>query len=769
MPGFHIHIRGQVQGVGFRPFVYVAAQAFGVLGWVNNTIDGVHVRFTAKESIAMQFYRHLIQKAPAMSIITDHEMSVVESEAFDDFRIIRSDESGLASLLLTPDFAMCPVCREELRDSTNRRKAYPFITCTNCGPRYSIITALPYDRPYTTMNPFHMCAPCQAEYDNPLDRRYYSQTNSCGSCPVHLEIYHRGDLQADLSDPGMQLDYIVEKLKAGAILAIKGIGGFLLICDAANATAIRTLRKRKSRPAKAFAMMFSDVDAIENELVLTPGARDLLESPVAPIVLLPRKPVKSSYCMDLIAPGLDRIGVMLPYTPLYQLILDHFGRAILATSGNVSDAPIVYQNQQALQSLSSLADVIVVNDRDIVAPQDDSVVLFSSGRHQKILLRRSRGLAPGYLNDRQEMPANTLLAVGAELKSSFTLLFNHITYISQYLGDLEDYATQLAFEHTLDHFLRLFDAKPKIILHDMHPGYYSTQLAGKLGDRFGIKTIAVQHHEAHLAAILGEHRLFSEEEPVLGIIWDGTGYGTDGQIWGGEVFKYTGGQIARTAQIEYFDFLFGDKMPKEPRISLLSVGRQDPAIDRRLQQKFSQAEWKIYQRLLIEQSRLQTSSMGRLFDAMASLLLGTDRMSYEGEAAMYLEVAARKYRHEHGTDRKFQVPESCWKNLNLDAHRLVQWICQQLDEGQPADKLAFEFHMTLVAWIRRIALRSDCKKLAFSGGVFQNSLLVDLIIETLETDFTLYFHEKLSPNDECISFGQLMHHLHVNPSEKGQD
>ena len=766
MPCFHIHITGQVQGVGFRPFVYVAARSFELTGWVKNTIDGVHIRFCAPEQIADAFYRYLIDHKPAMSIITRHEMKLVGNELFEDFTIIQSDESGRASLLITPDFAMCPDCRNELRDSNNRRKGYPFITCTNCGPRFSIITSLPYDRPYTTMDGFSMCRPCQEEYNNPLDRRYYSQTNSCPDCPVSMEIYREGRPVSGLNGSDDQLDFIVESLKRGKILALKGIGGFLLICDAGNEETVKELRRRKYRPAKAFAMMFPELNTIIDEFRLSEKGRQFLQSAAAPIVLLGRVDSKNSrYAWEQIAPGLDRIGVMLPYTPLYQLILDRFGSAIVATSGNLSEAPIVYRNKEAITRLGKIADFVVINDREIVVPQDDSVVLFTEKKEQKILLRRSRGLAPGYLDERLEFPDATILAVGAEMKSSFTLLNNQIPYISQYLGDLEDFATQEAFRHTLQHMLNLFNATPGLVLHDLHPQYYSTQLANQLSGRYACRRQAIQHHEAHFAAILGEHALFSQAKPVMGIIWDGTGYGSDGMIWGGEIFRFEHGKILHESRLGYFDFLFGDKMAREPRISLLALGKEIPACTEMLEGRFTRTEWQVYQKWLGNPAVLKTSSMGRLFDAVASLLLNLDKMSYEGEAAMYLEVAARTYRRSEGLSIK-------WLETNVgitkqpDPVSLIRSLHLAIGKGISANALALDFHEYLVSWIGFLAENSGIRKLAFSGGVFQNSLLVDLIIDKMGSTHELFFHEKLAPNDECISFGQLMHHLHIRGIEK---
>jgi len=759
---FHIHITGQVQGVGFRPFVYVLAVKKSICGWVKNTIDGVHIRFNAENlEQARLFSEQIIEQAPKLSIITDSSLEEVQSESFDQFSIIQSEESGKANLLVTPDFAMCPDCESELLSTNNRRKDYPFITCTNCGPRYSIITDLPYDRPYTTMEAFKMCPDCDEEYNDPTKRRYFSQTNSCHTCAVTLSIYSsKGDV-IEYPNVDAQIDYISDLLRSGAIIAIKGIGGYLVICDARDPLTVQKLRARKRRPSKAFAMMFPGVNEIEEELFLGEEARSLLTGPVSPIILLSKKTEAGKYAYEDIAPRLIQIGVMIPYTPLYKLILEKFGSAIIATSGNISDDPIVYENDPAREKLATIADYIVTNNRDIVVPQDDSVIAFTPKYGKKIIYRRSRGMAPSYLDKELTLPGDTILAAGGEMKSSFTFLYNHLAFISQYLGDLEDYGTQKAYQKTLEHFMALFKAKPGIILHDLHPLYFSTRLSEQYAKTLGIDAIGIQHHEAHLAAILGEKNLFDKKESILAFVWDGTGYGSDHQIWGGEVFLYKNHEITRVTQLKYFGYLLGDKMPREPRISALAVSKGSDEMQSTLKSKFTPTEWNIYKTILEESAKLKTSSIGRLFDAVASLVLDLDKCSYEGEAAMYLEVAARRYFEENDLNAfiSFDLPSD--KSLQLDSHRLVRSIHDSRVKGVDPNEIAFRFHCTLVNWVEKVAENQKTDQLAFSGGVFQNALLVDLITMRLSEKYDLHFHQKLSPNDECISFGQLMHYLHI--------
>jgi hydrogenase maturation protein HypF len=759
---FHLHITGQVQGVGFRPFVYVEAEKHQVRGWVKNTIDGVHIRFNAETlEKAQAFSRHIIQNSPRLSIVTGYNIEDARHESFDHFSIIQSDESGEANLMVTPDFAMCEDCRKELWNEKNKRFQYPFITCTNCGPRYSIVTQLPYDRPYTTMYKFMMCEECQKEYNDPTDRRYFSQTNSCPECSVNLSVYDATGTQLKLDLVDQQIDLIVEKLRAGSILAVKGIGGYLIICSADDKYVVQKLRHRKQRPSKAFAMMFPDIDSINQQLIVTQTDEDWLSSPSSPIVLLRRRDQDTDkYAYQEIAPGLDRVGVMIPYTPLYDMILKKYKRAIIATSGNISNEPIIYDNEAALKKLAPIADYIVTNDRDIMVPQDDSVLVHTQTYGQPVLYRRSRGLAPGYLDHRIRWPQKPILAVGGELKSSFTFLFNKNCFISQYLGDLEDYGTQTAFSHTLNHFTGLFRATPELVLHDKHPNYFSTRLAGELAQAYGIPAKAIQHHEAHFAAILGEYKLINVENQVLGIIWDGTGYGNDAQIWGGEIFRYAHNQVTRMAQLEYFDFILGDKMPKEPRISAISVAHRSGYAHELLKAKFTETEWKIYGTILNDDQNLKTSSMGRFFDAVASLVLGIDHCSYEGEAAMFLEARARQYFTENKETIFEPLPGEYFVGLNLDPKLVIDSILIAKLNDTAENTTAFQFHCTLVSWVEKMVEQTGIDAVAFSGGVFQNTLLVDLIIMRMKDRCKLYFHKKMSPNDECISFGQLMYHIH---------
>ena len=601
------------------------------------------------------------------------------------------------------------------------------------------------------MYEFCMCPDCFLEYHNPEERRHFSQTNSCPSCPVHLLWLDRsGTLLTSHSDEAIAKG--VEALGEGKILGVKGVGGFLLVADATQADVVQTLRKRKHRPGKPFALLYPDRETLEGDVWVTEKEYEAYTSIESPIVLfrLREKPA-SGLALKQVAPGLDTIGAMQPYTPLFELLSRTFGKPLIATSGNFSGSPIFFEDEAGLKNLAPVVDFFLNNDRDIVVPQDDSVMRFSERRAKPVFLRRSRGYAPSLLHLAFEGWAGTALAMGAMLKSTFGLYAQGNTYVSQYLGNSENFDVQENYRHTLNHFLQLFEVEPEMVVGDLHPNYFTAQWGEELARQWGVPYRRVQHHRAHFAAVLAEHNLLQSEEPVLGVIWDGTGYGDDGQIWGGEYFRFADGLMERVAHISYFDHLFGDKMPREPRLSAFTLTKGIAGAEEVLRPKFSAKEWQIYQRQLQKGNPLKTSSMGRLFDGVSSLLGICDQMSFEGEAAMYLEVEAKRYIRQHGVPAKWYPVEdgTNWRSL-------IQGVLQDLRAKKEVSYIAAKFHLSLVEEIRVVAKKQQVKKLAFSGGVWQNALLVDLVIELLEKEYKLYFHEQLSPNDECISFGQLV-------------
>ena len=742
-----------MQGVGFRPFVYKLALLYNIKGNVNNTNNGVHIFLNGDSNSAHFFLQQILENAPSMSVITKHSVERIADQKYDNFNIIHSNSEGKPDLLLAPDFSFCEDCKAELHHSSDHRFKYPFITCTNCGPRFSIITELPYDRENTSMDKFTMCPECQLEYNNPLDRRYYSQTNSCKKCGISMSVYENNEYINGINI----IEYVVDAWNQGKIVAIKGIGGFLITCDASNSKTITSLRERKHRPSKPFALMYTDVNTLSQDVEISEKENIELKSIWSPIVLLKlKKQIITPVDLDGICSGLDRIGVMLPYSPLFELLMQAFGKPVVATSGNISGSTIIFENEKAIAELTGICDLIVLNDRDIVVPQDDSVVKYSNISDERIVIRRSRGIAPSHIDPSLKLGNKSILATGALLKSTFSIVNNGQIYISQFLGNTDVYDSQLNFIHTLDHFTNLLSFLPKLILIDKHPGYFSHVYGIELASKYDVPVFRIQHHKAHFAAVLAENNLLDIQEKVLGVIFDGTGYGDDGNIWGGEFFVFESSKMTRYHHLDYFDHIAGDKMALEPRISALSVSKDIEDSEKYLRPKFSGTEWKVYSRLLDEQAKMKCSSIGRLFDAASSLILGIDKQSYEGEAAMKLESLAESYFRYSDL-----LPESYVNNNDESSgfiKQIIAGIFKDLDGNEELSGIAARFHVSLVDYIKHIASASSISKIAFSGGVFQNSLLTDLIIKSMSEKFSLYFHKKISPNDECISFGQTVYY-----------
>jgi hydrogenase maturation protein HypF len=757
---WRIIINGIVQGVGFRPYVYGLASRMCINGFISNTSNGVVIEFNASANDSNRFYLMLLKEAPALSCITGHKLLPAKNKQFKKFEIRESNSADVNNLKVTPDFAMCESCSKEIFAPSNRRYHYPFTTCTNCGPRYSILTEVPFDRENTSMNSFRPCKKCRDEYNDPQRRRHHSQTNSCGTCGPELSFYDCAAenfiRHADLIKKAG--DMILE----GAVIAVKGIGGFILMVDATNEEAVKRLRRKKNRPNKPFALMYPDKEAVFQDYDVSTEEWGALLSPASPIVLLrakstPQHRVKYS----LINNGLSRVGVMMPYAPVYALLMDMVKRPLVATSGNISSEPIVSENDDALEKLSSTADYLLMNNRDIAFPQDDSVVQFSGKFRQKIILRRSRGMAPNYLDTVSSLQAGSVsIAMGADMKNTFSILFSKNIILSQYLGDQGHYETQEAGSRILKRLLKMINKKPQHILIDKHPAYHSGKTGKAMADSCGCVLSKIQHHIAHLCAVLGENDLINTDHRVLGVVWDGVGYGDDGQIWGGEFFAYEKKMFQRVNHLPYFPAVTADKMSREPRISALALGHDDQRIEEHLKKKFTDEEWKIYKAILQKGDNIKSSSMGRLFDAVASLIGICDTNTYEGEAALYLQSLAEDYFKIEGYDKTSAYPVVDQGN-NLNYRLMLNLLIDDLEKDAAVNELAAKFHLTLVEWIKSFALSNHFKHIAFSGGVFQNVVLVDLILYHLKKDFNLYFHRQLSSNDENISFGQLIF-SHIN-------
>lgn len=744
-----------MQGVGFRPFIYGLARSLSIAGTVANTLEGVHIYTNCSSAVLENFVERISTEAPGQSIISSLNFSEVPEIEFMEFSIVDSLTHGFPDLLITPDFAICSSCREELLDTANRRYRYPYITCTACGPRFSIERTLPYDRQRTSMHKFALCKRCQREYRNPADRRFYSQTNTCPDCRVTQWITDNNGVQLDLSQPET-VDFICNDIMDGAVVAVKGIGGFLLMCDATRKERIMELRRRKDRPCKPFALMFPNQEKIIENFHVSDEELTQLKSSASPIVLLRLKPDSVfKQLVSHIAPGLDRFGVMLPYTPLFVLIMEKIQQPLLATSGNMKGAPITWQNEKAIELLANFSDHFLFNDRDIQIPQDDSVIKYSVKYQQKIVIRRSRGFAPGFIQESIKPEfGKKVLAMGALLKSTFGIWQHGRCHISQFLGDTTALESQESYERSMRHFFNLLRFVPEVILIDKHPAYFSSLVGKEMASRYQIKTKAFQHHEAHFWAVMGENNLLGSSEQVLGVVLDGTGMGNDGAVWGGEFLIFDDGSLKRTHHLRYYPHILGDKMALEPRLSALSLMHAAGLTLPQTNTIFTEKELKYYHKVLWHAS-LKTSSMGRLFDAVASILGLCHKNTYEGEAAMYLEKEAQDY------CLKTQVfPEPYdFKVLDhgtIDIFQILISVLSDKDSGKKTGWIAARFHSTVVSMIEVVAELNKVRKVAFSGGVMQNGLLVDMIIEKLGGRYELFFHRELSPNDECISYGQLV-------------
>jgi len=749
MHTYHIHINGLVQGVGFRPLVCQIAKELGVNGCVSNTNNGVHIEFTSPHIEAKEFYKKIIHHPPQNAIITEHHFKEIAFKQFSSFTILQSSNDEKPDLLLTPDIALCNACRKELLSEKNKRFRYPFTTCLHCGPRYSIIKALPYDRGNTTMAALKMCASCSEEYNDIKNRRHYSQTNSCKDCAIQMHLYDAPNSSSN-NQTDKILKIIVEQLKQGKIAAIKGVGGYLILCDATNEVTINTLRARKHRPAKPFALLYADIEMATADVRLRSAEISALKEKSAPIVLCELKHnIVSGICKNIIAPGLDKIGLMLPYTPLLLLIANAFDKPLIATSGNISGSPIIYKDDDALENLFEVADYVLTYERDIVTPQDDSVIQFTD-RGQKIILRRSRGLAPNYFPNPLTSSNNTILAMGGEMKSAFALLNQKNLYISQYLGDLGSLESQSCFKETLHHVSSLLQTTPQEIVVDKHPDYLVSQFGKLFAAEKNIPLVSIQHHKAHFGAVLAENNLLESKEPVLGFIWDGTGYGDDGKIWGSEVFIYENKTMDRIAHLNYFSQLLGDKMSKEPRLSALSLLKNNPKKQFVIQKYFSVPEWEYYQQLLQRPVNLSTSSMGRFLDGIAAMLGICLYNSYEGEAAMQLETLARSCSYKPYD--YYSIP---LVNDYLDWNVFLNELLEDWQQKEDVALIAWKVFFSLAKMVAQLSNHFFIDHIAFSGGVFQNALLNDLLIERLSFKRKLFFHQQLSPNDECIGLGQL--------------
>ncbi len=755
-----LEIKGAVQGVGFRPFVYRLALELELRGWVVNDSRGVRIEVEGPGREVERFLDRLPREVPPRAVVHAIEPSWHEPRGERDFRIEKSDGGGAKTAFVLPDVATCDDCLAEVLDAGDRRHLYPFTNCTNCGPRYTIIQGLPYDRPSTTMERFVMCPDCRHEYEDPLDRRFHAQPNACPRCGPRLELRDRAGVARAAESEALRM--AAEAVRSGRILALKGLGGFLLLVDAGSDEAVGRLRRRKRRYQKPLALMVPDLAAARTLCVLEAADEELLASPEAPIVLLARRP--DAGVAAGVAPGHPDLGLMLPYTPLHHLLLRAVARPVVATSGNLSDEPIAIDNSEAVERLGGIADLFLVHDRPIARHVDDSVVRRTGGGPQ--IVRRARGYAPLPITLMRPSGA-TVLAVGAHLKNAVALALDDQVFVSQHLGDMETLETRAAFARTIRDFMELYEAVPETIVHDLHPDYHSTHWAraaaeGKGGERWtevlaGARLLGVQHHHAHLASCLAEN---GAAGPALGVTWDGTGYGTGGSIWGGEFLRGDAGGFERPVSLRPFGLPGGDAAVREPRrtaLALLWELEGEQALERgdlAPVASFTEGERRVLEGMLARRLRTpETTSAGRLFDAVASLLDLHQRTSFEGQAAMALEAVA-----EGSVDDAYPLPLASGSVAprELDWRPLIEAILDDQRRGVPAGVIAARFHNALAVAIVAVAREVGEATVALTGGCFLNRRLSEHTSRLLEqAGFEVLLQRRVPPGDGGISLGQV--------------
>lgn len=760
-----IHITGIVQGVGFRPFVYALATRLGLNGWVRNTSAGVDIEVDGARPQLDAFIAALRAEAPPLSHIDSLEAHFGPSSGFNTFEIVHSQAVEAAFIPISPDVCICPDCLGELFDPADRRYRYPFINCTNCGPRFTIIQDIPYDRPNTTMAPFAMCPDCAAEYGNPLDRRFHAQPVACPVCGPQVWLERSGD-STPLSQGDSAIRQARQWLLEGKIVAVKGLGGFHLACDATNPTAVETLRQRKLRVGKPFALMLPDLVTVARHCRLNPAEAALLESRQRPVVILERLP--GSPVAEAATPGQHTLGVMLPYTPLHYLLFADPDQSplvydlppLVMTSGNLSEEPIATDNAAARQRLSTLADAFLMHNRDIHTRCDDSVVRSHPASGQIYPLRRARGYAPDPLRLPLELPQ--ILATGAELKNTFCLTRERYAFLSHHIGDLENYETLQSFEGGIRHFERLFRIHPERIAYDLHPDYLATRYALQRACDENLPTVGVQHHHAHIAAGMADNGL-DGSSPVIGVALDGTGYGPDGAIWGGEfmVADYIGYQ--RLAHLAYIRLPGGDRAVREPwRVALAwlaQVGIEwtanlPPVQFAHLSVSNAPDPLPVVQHQLSSGLNAPlTSSMGRLFDAVAAIAGIRQTVTYEAQAAIELEALADPAETGY-------YPLQLSSEL-LDPAPLLHALVADLRAGIDLPIISARFHNGIAEAVRQVChqLRTGTglNQVVLSGGVWQNMFLLQQATTRLQQDgFTVLVHHHVPANDGGLALGQAL-------------
>ena len=830
-------IQGIVQGVGFRPFIYRLATELNLMGWVNNSVSGVLIEVEGFRDVLEQFQYRILKEKPPQSEIQSLDAVWLPMVGYSQFEIHVSESKNHSqkTAIVLPDLSTCSDCLQDIFDPENRLYQYPFTNCTNCGPRYSIIRDLPYDRNHTTMATFTMCSDCQNEYNHPLNRRFHAQPNACPICGPQLELWDKnGKVIASLNPA---LKQAADIIISGQILALKGLGGFHLIVDARNETAVQNLRQRKRRPAKPLAVMYPNLEQVKQDCLVSKLEEKLLSSAAAPIVLLGQIAARIS---PSVAPKNPYLGVMLPYTPIHHLLLAQLNFPIVATSGNFANEPICIDEAEVVNRLNTIADFFLVHNRPIVRPIDDSIVRIIA--NQEMVLRRARGYAPLPISLPDSIGADRfplyqtnfslaqssdlsiekpikILALGGHLKSTIAIAFNQKVFLSQHIGDLENPPALAAFQEVINSLSSIYDFEPNIIVCDAHPDYYSTQFAEKLSQQNQYPIVRVQHHIAHVFAVIAEHNL---QPPLLGIAWDGTGYGLDGTIWGGEFFQVTETIIKRIASCRPFPLPGGDKAVFEPRRIALGLLYElwgnnifNSGINLEFMESFKPQELKILQTMLNRELNTPlTSSVGRLFDGVAGLLGICQKVSFEGEAAMTLEFAiegletdeyypfawfdppqpplergenrrdfeSSQHILERGENRRdFDPPQPPLErgenmdNMSYNCRYYLNWeliikgILEDKINQKPINLISAKFHNSLVESVVEIGKKLGEKTITLSGGCFQNKYLIERTISRLcQEEFQVYWSQKNPPNDGGLALGQaafLINHQRFAPNQ----
>jgi len=750
---FFIKVEGIVQGVGFRPFVYNLAKKYNLKGWVNNNSEGVFIDIEGpKENIDL-FINKLKNTPPPLSKIENITTKQLTIANFNEFIIKKSEEKKDKITLISPDIATCEDCLNDIRDPKNRRFKYPFTNCTNCGPRFSIIKSIPYDRDKTTMAKFKMCDECEKEYFSPTNRRFHAQPNACDNCGPQIWIT---DDKGEKIDTGDAIEWAQEKLIEGKIFAIKGLCGFHIVCDATNDSAVKLLRQRKVRPDKPFAVMMKDLKAVKKYCHVNKIEENLLTGIRKPIVLLEKKNYIQSHknISAATAPKQKTLGVMLPYTPLHEILFWNENiEVLIMTSANISGLPLEYDNDTAITHIGNIVDYFLLHNRDIYIPVDDSIARVINNKVR--LIRRARGYVPYPFNFKGIKP---ILACGSNMKNTFSIGKNDFIFVSQYNGDLENIETFNHYKRNIEHFKNIFSFNPQYIAHDMHPNYMSTNYA----ESFNLPKISVQHHHAHIVSCMIDNNLNNRN--VIGISFDGTGYGTDGKIWGGEFLICNFNESKRIGHLAYMPLPGGDNAIKEPwRIgtsylynTLKNIYSKDTAISETIS-IFGEKCRPIIKMIEKNFNCIETSSIGRLFDAISSIIGVREKISYEGQASIELEALINNpcdmyYNYEIIKEQELYL---------IKPNNIIYSIFKDINNNVSIEVISSKFHNTIVNFTVDMCVlirnKININEVVLSGGVFQNAYILSNLIEALkEKDFTVYSHENIPTNDGGVSIGQII-------------